>query len=100
MIGFSWNYHGLGNPRAILVLKDLLVSRKPTIIFLIETLVNANKIEEIKRKLGFVGSFCVDRIGRSSGLALLWHDSINVNIRSFSKSYIDAEVVSDCSNSW
>lgn len=36
-------------------------------VFLCETLVHANKIEEIRIRLGFDASFVVDNIGRSGG---------------------------------
>jgi exonuclease III len=73
----SWNCRGLGNPSAIPTLKDLVRTYQPDAMFLCETLVHANKITEIKNKLGFDAAFAVDRIGRSGGLALLWKNKIN-----------------------
>ena len=35
-----WNYHGLGNPRIVYVLKDLEARFKPNFIFLMEVEVN------------------------------------------------------------
>lgn len=93
MIGVSWNCRGLGNPRAVLVLKDLVRSRRPDFIFLIETLVHSNKMEEIKIAIGYDGVFCVDREGRSGGLALLWKNCISCSILGFSKNHIDACLV-------
>jgi len=62
----------LGNPSAVPTLRDLVRKYKSDVIFLSETLVHANKIEEIRVRLGFDGAFAVERIGRSGGLAFLW----------------------------
>jgi exonuclease III len=66
-------------------------------MFLCETLVHANKITEIKNKLGFDAAFAVDRIGRSGGLALLWKNKINCQIINYSNNFINVEV---SSNNW
>jgi len=34
--------------------------------------VHANRIEEIRVRMGFDASFVVDKIGRNRGLAILW----------------------------
>ena len=56
----SWNCHGLGHLRTVQVLLDLARCKKPSIIFLMETLCSKNKLESIKLKLGFNGMFVVD----------------------------------------
>ncbi|MCH83495.1 endonuclease/exonuclease/phosphatase family protein [Trifolium medium] len=66
-------------------------------MFLCETLVHANKIAEIRIKLGFDVAFAVDRIGRSGGLALLWRNRVNCRIINYSQNFINVEV---CSEKW
>lgn len=88
----SWNCRGLGNPATVRVLVDLVHSKKPEIIFIIETLVGNSKLQPIKNKLGFEGLFVVDNVGRSGGLALFWKEGTEVNIRGYSRYLIDAEV--------
>lgn len=51
---FSWNCRGLGHQSVVPALKNLIQLHKPEIIFLFETLVNANKIEEVRRSIGSV----------------------------------------------
>lgn len=63
---------GLGNPQAVPSLRDLVWTYQPGIIFICETFVHSNKIEEIRVRLGFDSTFVVDSIGRSGDLALLW----------------------------
>lgn len=65
----SWNCRGLGHLSAVPTLKNLIRSHKPDFIFLYETLVNENKIEDVCRKIGFNGCFAVDREGRGGGVA-------------------------------
>lgn len=60
----SWNCWGLGNPRGVRVLRDILKSHQPDLIFLSETLSVGNKMEELSSKFGFANFFSVDRKGR------------------------------------
>ncbi|KAJ9184741.1 hypothetical protein P3X46_004437 [Hevea brasiliensis] len=53
MICLSWNCRSLVNPRAVRAQKELILSKKTNIIFLCETLVHSNKIEEIKVHFGY-----------------------------------------------
>nr|DAD49162.1 TPA_asm: hypothetical protein HUJ06_019099 [Nelumbo nucifera] len=77
MICLSWNCRGLGNPRAVHALRELIHSYKPDVIFLIETLVH----------IGFVGAFAVDRDERGGGIAFLWKAP---NMCSLSNNHINA----------
>lgn len=96
----SWNCRGLGSPRTVRVLKDLVKNRKPSLVFLIETLSFANKVEEIKTRLRFDRCFSVDRVGRSGGLAVMWKSSFSCEISSFSRNHINVNVFENDSASW
>ena len=69
MSTISWNCCGLGNPRTVLVLKDVVFQKKLNFIFLIETLSKKDIIERLKLTLGYEGVIVVDPIGHSDGLA-------------------------------
>lgn len=88
----SWNCHGLGNPTTVQALLDIVHSMQPNLIFLVETKLNTSRIQSVKNRIGFLGLFCVDSLGLSEDLALLWNTEINVNVLSFSKNHIDAKV--------
>ncbi|KAK6141980.1 hypothetical protein DH2020_020745 [Rehmannia glutinosa] len=100
MIGVSWNCRGLGNPRALLALKNLVKARRPHFIFLIETLVITTRINEIKSELGYVGCFSVDCVGRSGGLDLLWVNSITVSVLNYSRFHINVSIVDEFDFNW
>lgn len=91
----SWNCRGLGNPTSVQVLVDLIHSRKPNIVFFIETFTRRNRLNPIKTKVGFSGFFVVDNVGHRGGLALMWNDMAQVDIKSFSNQHIDTEVSLD-----
>lgn len=65
----SWNCRGLGNSWSVRVLGDLVKSSNPDFLFLSETKVGSNRIEEVCRILRFSKFFAVDSGGSASGLA-------------------------------
>lgn len=88
----GWNCRGLGKPRAVRVLTEMLKSHKPDLLFLSETLAVSNKIEAIASKLGFADFFSVDRQGMGGGLAVFWRKSLNCKILNHSQNHIDMQV--------
>lgn len=72
--------HDIRNPWSVHDLCLITKNMCPTIVFFIyiETLLISNKLEVVLRKLGFENYFCVDMMGRSGGLTLLWKSEINL----------------------
>lgn len=64
---------------------------KPTFVFLCETISRKEKMEWIRRTLGFEGKLVVKHQGRSGGLALLWREANQVSLLRFSQNHIDVE---------
>lgn len=91
----AWNCRGLGNPLTVQVLVDMVHSKRPILVFLMETLSTNSRMSYIKNKLGFKGVFTVDSLGRNGGLALLWREEVQVHINSYSRNHIDAKVSVD-----
>lgn len=96
----SWNYRGLGQARTVRVLCDLVKDRRPDVLFLIETISAANKIEELRIKLVFVRCFSVDCIGRSGGLAVFWKSAVDCSITGYSSHHIDLEFSENNAQKW
>ena len=71
MIIISWNCRGLGNRRAVEVLVDLVRSKAPTILFLMETKMTVQEMEPIKAELGFQAMIVVSSEGRRGGLGIV-----------------------------
>lgn len=95
-----WNCRGLGNPRAVRALGDLIKSQKPNMVFLIETLSEEDRIKKLIVKFGFDQYRAVTYRGRSGGLALLWDRSIQYCVVEAESNYIDVHVLSNNSLSW
>lgn len=85
----SWNCRGLGKPRTVRALNDLVRDRRPEVLFLIETISDNKRIEELRIKFGYSNCFSVDRRGRSGGLALFWNSRWEGKIFGYSNNHID-----------
>ncbi|XP_030498113.2 uncharacterized protein LOC115713770 [Cannabis sativa] len=96
----SWNCHGLGNPWAIQFIKDLIVQKKPNLVFLCETLSKKETIEKLRVAINFEGAFSVDAQGKSGGVALLWRVEGDVNLLGFGQNYIDASILGGNKGYW
>ncbi|CAM8900258.1 unnamed protein product [Rhodiola kirilowii] len=99
MIVFIWNCQGLGRPRTVRALRHAIKSHSPQIVCLLETKKRAFDVEGMKYKFGFQNCFGVSSKGQSGGLAVLWDDSVSVDLRSYSFYHIDV-VVKDQEEFW
>ncbi|CAM8940407.1 unnamed protein product [Rhodiola kirilowii] len=88
----SWNCRGLGRPRTVRALKDAIRALSPQLVGLLETKKKVSEWESLKWKLGFRNRFPVSCTGRAGGLALLWDDSLDLHVVSFSQNHIDVIV--------
>lgn len=52
----------------------------PSVIFLSETKTNENKMEYVRKVLGFDGCVEVDVLGFTGGLAVLWKNEMNISM--------------------
>ena len=95
MIIISWNYRGLRNHQAVQVLADLVRSKGPIVLFLMETKLSVQEMIPIRDKLGYCSMLSVPSMRRSRGLALLWKDEVTVATQTCSLNHID--VKSTCS---
>lgn len=74
-----------------ILMKCQLIANKRDFIFLSETLVSANKLEEFRLLLNHDSCFCVDRLGRSGGLALFWNNAFSVNMLSYARNVFNSD---------
>ncbi|GKV19445.1 hypothetical protein SLEP1_g29706 [Rubroshorea leprosula] len=84
---------GLGNPRAVRNLIELVRWKKPIVVFLSETRLDKRRMEGVRRQLGFKNCFTIDRVGTGGGLAMLWQDGVILSLLSYSQNHIDMEVL-------
>jgi len=75
----------------------MVKERRPTFVFLMETISSKQYMEVICKKIGFDRVFVVDPIGRSRGLAFLWNSESAVEVYNYSRCHINI-VVKDGTN--
>ena len=100
MTCLSWNVRGLGNPRTVQVLRDLVNSKRPDFVFLMETLLDGKKAETVCETLRYEGCFVVQREGHSGGLMMLWKDKKWGRIIGSSCNHIDLLVTMVDNEPW
>ncbi|KAL5539767.1 hypothetical protein UlMin_045145 [Ulmus minor] len=96
----SWNVRGLGNPRALTFLRNLIRSTSPGMAFMCETRLTNSNSDRIQRLLSFNNCFPVNRHGTGGGLMLLWQNEWDVSIQSYSSGHIDATIISPDNFTW
>lgn len=88
----SWIRRGLGRPRAIRALQNLISSNRPTIVGLLETKLSVREWDTLRVKVGFQNCFVVGKRGISGGMTLLWNTEVDVTLLSYSDHHIDVLV--------
>ncbi|XP_074352204.1 uncharacterized protein LOC141691378 [Apium graveolens] len=96
----GWNCRGVGASRIVRVLKEMVKSHKPVLLFLSETLAVSNKIEALASKLGFANFFSVDKQGRGGGLTVFWKHNLMCSVVDCSHNYIDIIVKEKSARDW
>lgn len=97
----AWNCWGLRSPPTVRILTNKVKSKDPTLVFLVETKANLNRMKGFQNKLQFTQGISIPSDGRSGGLALLWKEGTDVRFRSCSNSHIDVVVYEgNSANPW
>ncbi|GLT71414.1 hypothetical protein SLA2020_434340 [Shorea laevis] len=86
----SWNCRGLGNPGQLWTFARWWRRSNPGLCFLMETKIRNVRMQSVRITLGFDGMLTVDPVGLSGGIALLWKQSEEVEIQTYSQRHISA----------
>ena len=95
-----WICRGLGNPRTVQELSDLVRVQDPAVVFLVETWLEEARLDSIRDKLQMGHKFGVSRIHWGGGLALFWKQDIDLKVVNSSPNFIDAIFNVGKENSW
>jgi len=90
MSAISWNYRGLGNPLAVKALQKVVLEKDLTLVFLMETKLDVSEMNGIKRKIERQQCLVVPSVQHGGGLALLWKNSMKVDVLTYSPRHINA----------
>jgi hypothetical protein len=88
----SWNCYGMGQPRTVQELVQLVHTTAVKIVFISETRQHRDRVNNIKGRLGMNNCFVVDGVGRGGGLALYWNDEIKIQVLSYGLHHVDTLV--------
>lgn len=90
----------MGNSRTVRCLRDLIKSRHPDFLFLSETLVDVEKVNELTTGLGFPNHYAVNRVGQGGGLAIMWKSNVFCSVMGASNNHIDVEISERNVHAW
>ena len=96
----AWNCRVLENRRAVDELGEIIQAKDLRIVFLSETWSTKEHMKRIKLKLNFDGLFTVTNEAKGGGLALMWKNSSDVWVDSFSSYHIDAIIKGGTKDAW
>ncbi|KAH9671372.1 reverse transcriptase domain-containing protein [Citrus sinensis] len=85
----SWNVRGLRKDRTFREIKRILRELKPEIVFLCETKLSEQLMKRKASELNFQNCFAISSSGKGGGLAMMWSENVNLEIKSYSKHRID-----------
>lgn len=88
----SWNCRGLGLPRTVQDLVALVGAKSPRLVFLSETRMSGDRAMNLRWRLGLKHAVAVDSINMGGGLALFWHESVDVHLIEKHRRFIDVHV--------
>ncbi|CAN0906038.1 hypothetical protein LINGRAHAP2_LOCUS23997 [Linum grandiflorum] len=83
MIVLSWNCRGAGRSLTVDHLCTLARAKRPSIIFLMETMQDSTYLERKRSHLNYAHSFYVNPTNYSGGLSLWWVNDISMRILVF-----------------
>ena len=95
-----WNVRGLGNQRTVQELAKFVRAQDPSVLFLAETWADEARLRKLCDELQFDEVWVVGRITRAGGLALLWKNSVDIDVDSASLNHIDAIISKDQEDAW
>lgn len=95
-----WNCRGLGNPRSVQELTEIVRSKDPEAMFVIETWLDADRLEKIRCHLSFANKLVVPHQNRGGGMVLFWKRDLALTIKSFSFCHIDAIIYEGTADAW
>ena len=100
MSWLCWNVRGLGNQHTVHELASIMRAQDPVVLFLAEIWADEDRLTKICDYLHFDEKWVVPRMTRAVGLALLWKNTIQIDVDSSSLNHIDVIVNKGQVDSW
>jgi len=100
MSTMCWNCRGAGKAAAVRELRDFARQFAPTLLCIVETQIDGNRVEALSGRLGYDNAYVVSSQGRSGGIGLFWNNSIKVEILGYSVYHLDAMLEEHNRDKW
>ncbi|KAL2899415.1 hypothetical protein RDABS01_024497 [Bienertia sinuspersici] len=88
------NHEGLANPDTVNSLRSWCWRDRPNIVFIMETMIDGKRLENIQKKCGYCNGVCVSSNGNSGGMGFWWKD-VNIQMKTYSHHHFEAEVLDE-----
>ena len=75
-------------------------AKDPSVLFLVKTWADEDRLKDVKRKIQFENMFVSPRISRGGGLVLFWRSSVDVSVEESDKSHIDTIINKNKESEW
>ena len=85
----GWNCRGVGDPRTVQELERLVHNHRPQLVFLSETRQRKDVVEGLRWRLGLKHVVSFKEEGKGGGLALFWHEDLEVELFKINSRIID-----------
>jgi exonuclease III len=95
-----WNCRGLGNYATIRELCTLVAQNRPSVLCVLETQVQNNRVKNLARSLGFDNCYAVSSDGRKGGIAMYWNNNLTMELIHYSQYHIDMIVHEQNKEDW
>ena len=96
----SWNYQGLGNPWTGRSLRKLVKEKDPTVCFLMESRLDKEGFQNLYSNLPFQNRIFAKHPNAGGGLALLWKNTIKLEIINYNVNHVMALVTEEDGFKW
>ncbi|KAA8520195.1 hypothetical protein F0562_014451 [Nyssa sinensis] len=89
----SWNCRGAGDAKFMRAMKDLCQLHQPSIVLLFDTRISGSNADQVIKEIGFSDSYCIDPVGFTGGIWLLWcKDDVEIEINPIASQQIHMAV--------
>ena len=95
-----WNCRRLGNQQTENQLANMVWAKDPSVVFLIETWTDEERLNRVQDRLKFKHKFIALRRNKSRGLVIFWKEDFDLTIETFSKNHIDATIKKNQLEEW
>lgn len=90
-----WNYSGIGDPKMVHELRELIQESASSVVCIVETQLSKQRVEDLTAMLGFEAGFVVASGRRNGGIRVFLPHGLIFCVKNFSRYHIDASGIGE-----